>query len=174
MHRAFGQKTKALAATFCSGNEFLDRFIKSEDAFDKSLGKTYVWLNDTGTEIIGYYNIGVGYIDMYDGDDKYKIGGSIHLNFFALNAPYRGKIISKKEDGEALKLSDILFSDFIARVHKIREEYVGFAFVTLAATEEGYSLYKRNYFEDLDADLHFSFKDDEKGCIPMYLALDAE
>ena len=60
------------------------------------------------------------------------------------------------------------------KVYLLREKYIGFSFVTLAATEEGYSLYKRNLFEDLDADLHFSFKDDEKGCKPMYLALDFE
>ena len=39
---------------------------------------------------------------------------------------------------------------------------------------EGYSLYRRNLFEKLDADLHFSLKDDEDDCTPMYLALDYE
>jgi len=38
------------------------------------------------------------------------------------------------------------------KVYLLREKYIGFSFVTLAATEEGYSLYKRNQFEDLDAD----------------------
>ena len=72
------------------------------------------------------------------------------------------------------KISDQLFADFMFKVEEVRNKYLGFSFVTLAATDEGYSLYKRNYFEDLDEDLHFSFKDDEKGCRPMYLALDAE
>ena len=49
------------------------------------------------------------------------------------------------------------------KVYELRAEYIGFSFVTLAATDEGYSLYKRNYFEDLEEGLHFSFKDDEKG-----------
>lgn len=69
---------------------------------------------------------------------------------------------------------DQLFADFMQKVFILREEYIGFSFVTLAATDEGYSLYKRNYFEDLEEDFHFSFKDDEKGCRPMYLALDIE
>ena len=60
------------------------------------------------------------------------------------------------------------------KVYELRENYIGFSFVTLAATDEGYSLYKRNMFEELDDDLHFSLKDDEKGCRPMYLALDYE
>ena len=163
-----------LVKDFVSGNDFLDNFLKSDEALNKGLGKTYVWLNEERTSIIGYYNIGVGYIDMFAGDDKYKVGGSIHLNFFAINMQYRGAGVEIAPDGTIIKFSDLLFSDFISRVYEIRDKYVGFSFVTLAATEEGYSLYKRNYFEDLDADLHFSFKDDEKGCKPMYLALDVE
>ena len=71
-------------------------------------------------------------------------------------------------------MSDRLFADFMRKVYELRAYHIGFSFVTLAATEEGYSLYKRNLFEDLDADLHFSLKDDEKGCRPMYLALDKD
>ena len=163
-----------LAKNFSSGNAFLDEFIKSDDAFNDGIGKTFVWINEKRTEIIGYYNIGVGYIDMYNGDDKYKIGGSIHLNFFALNEKYRGVVIGKRDDGKYVRVSDQLFNDFMQKVFALRQDYIGFSFVTLAATQEGYSLYKRNYFEDLDEDLHFSFKDDEKGCTPMYLALDIE
>ena len=40
-------------------------------------------------------------------------------------------------------------------------------------TDEDQSKYG-NYFEDLDAELHVSFKTDEKGCRPMYMALDIE
>lgn len=163
-----------LAESFSSGNDFLDNFIKSSEALDDGLGKTFVWINEKRTELIGYYNMGVGYIDMYNGDDKYKIGGSIHLNFFALNQKYRGIIIGHTANGQDIRISDQLFGNFMDKVYEIRREYLGFSFVTLAATEEGYSLYKRNYFEDLDEDLHFSFKDDEKGCKPMYLALDSE
>lgn len=170
----FTSDIAGLANGFSSGNDFLDDFIQSTDAFDSGIGKTFVWVNEKRTEIIGYYNIGVGYIDMYNGDNKYKIGGSVHLNFFALNENYRGIVIGKREDGVDIKVSDQLFSDFMQKVFILRKEYIGFSFVTLAATDEGYSLYKRNYFEDLDADLHFSFKDDEKGCRPMYLALDVE
>lgn len=170
---AFTKDTRNLAESFFSGNEFLDQFIKSLDAFNDGIGKTFIWVNDERTEMIGYYNMGVGYIDMYNGDDKYKIGGSIHLNFFALDRKYRG-IISSYDNGQALKISDFLFSDFMGKVFHLRRNYIGFSFVTLAATDEGKSLYERHYFEELDADLHFSFKDDEKGCIPMYLALDEE
>jgi hypothetical protein len=166
------EKMRYLTQSFKSGNDFLDQFLRSDDALNSSIGKTFVWVNEKRNEIIGYYNLGVGYIDMFNGDDKYKIGGSIHLNFFALNAPYRGIKAGTKDND--IKISDRLFADFIQKVYELREKYIGFAFVTLAATDEGYSLYKRNYFEDLEEGLHFSFKDDEKGCRPMYLALDCE
>ena len=170
----FTREVCELADSFSSGNVFLDQFIKSEDAFNASLGKTYVWIDESRTHIIGYYNIGVGYIDMRSGDDKYKIGGSIHLNFFALSEQYRGVVVGATPEDASIKVSDRLFGDFMSKVYELREKYLGFAFVTLAATEEGYSLYKRNYFDELDEELHFSFKDDEKGCTPMYLALDVE
>ena len=91
-----------------------------------------------------------------------------------MSEQYRGVIVGTTPEGTAIKVSDKLFGDFMSKVYELREKYLGFAFVTLAATEEGYSLYKRNYFDDLDEELHFSFKDDEKGCTPMYLALDVE
>ena len=87
---------------------------------------------------------------------------------------HRWRLILTLNYGTVIKFSDRLFTDFMNKVYELREKYIGFSFVTLAATDEGYSLYKRNYFDDLDADLHFSFKDDEEGCKPMYLALDTE
>lgn len=170
----YNKKLVSLAVNFKSGNVFLDAFIRSEDALNDALGKTFVWIDEKREEIIGYYNIGVGYIDMFDGSDKYKIGGSIHLNFFALDEKYRGVVVNEMPDGTKLKISDQLFVDFMLKVYELRTDYVGFAFVTLAATDEGYSLYKRHYFDDLEEGLHFSFKDDEKGCKPMYFALDVE
>ena len=172
--RVYTRNDIALSDGFNSGNEYLDNFIKSEEALDIGIGKTFIWLNNDGDEIIGYYNIGVGYIDSYDGNDKYKVGGSVHLNFFALNGNYHGVVMETREDGRKIKASDELFMNFMERVYELRDKYIGFSFVTLAATEEGYSLYKRNSFEDLDEDLHFSLKDDEDGCRPMYLALDFE
>ena len=170
----FTQNLRMLASKFESGNQFLDNFIKSDDAFDSGLGKTFVWIDEKRTKIIGYYNIGVGYIDTVTEEGKYKIGGSIHLNFFALTNEYRGVIVDVKDDGTKIKVSDQLFADFMSKVYMLREKYLGFSFVTLAATDEGYSLYRRNLFEDLDADLHFSLKEDEDNCRPMYLALDYE
>ena len=125
----FTRDMKRLALRFESGNPFLDNFIKSDEAFE--------WIDEKRTKIIGYYNIGVGYIDTITDDGKYKIGGSIHLNFFALTMQYRGVIVDVKDDGTKIKVSDQLFADFMSKVYLLREQYLGFSFVTLAATDEG-------------------------------------
>ena len=70
----YNENLLELATTFKSGNEFLDQFIQSKESLNDGLGKTFVWIDEKRESIIGYYNIGVGYIDMLDGDDKYKIG----------------------------------------------------------------------------------------------------
>lgn len=102
------------------------------------------------------------------------VSGNSFLDEFIKSLDAFNDSIGKRNDGLDIRISDQLFHDFMQKVFALREKYIGFSFVTLAATQEGYSLYKRNYFEELDAELHFSFKDDEKGCIPMYLALDIE
>ena len=51
---------------------------------------------------------------------------------------------------------------------------LGFSFITLGSSMEGYSLYKRNAFEILEDDMSFSVEEAEKDCILMYLPLDCE
>ena len=50
----------------------------------------------------------------------------------------------------------------------------GFSFITLCSTMEGYHLYYRNGFNELDSDMHFSVEEAEIKCIPMYMAMDLE
>ena len=45
-------------------------------------------------------------------------------------------------------------------------------FVTLNSTKEGYSLYLRNGFENLEEDMHFTADESETECTPMYLCID--
>lgn len=49
---------------------------------------------------------------------------------------------------------------------------MGFSFVTLNSTKEGYPLYKRNDFEDTEEDFVFSIEDSDIACKSMYFALD--
>ena len=92
------------AAGFCSGNDYLDNFLKSTIALNAAYGKTYVWLTEDNKRIIGYYSLGVGYLERVLKDEKsrIKLGGSIHINGFALDKKYHGVYQGVTEDGEKI------------------------------------------------------------------------
>src|SRR5699024_9715836 len=135
--------------------------------------KTYVLVFEDRKTILEYYNLGVGYIEQFVDGTVRKIGGSIHINCFALDETYQGLQIWSP-NGEQIKLSDVLLTDCMQRIADIRQNYLGFTFVTLSYTREGYHLYLRNGFEKLDDDMSFSMEESEEGCIPMYYAIDVE
>ena len=162
-----------LASSFHSGNDYLDRFLRVPDSLDDNIGKTYVLVFEDRKTILGYYNLGVGYIEQFIDGAVRKIGGSIHINCFALDETYQGLQLGSPNGGQ-IKLSDVLLADCMQRISDIRQNHLGFAFVTLSSTREGYHLYLRNGFEKLDDDMNFSMEEAEDGCIPMYYAIDVE
>ena len=74
-----------LAFNFRCVNAVIDSFLKGAQALDPGIGKTFLWLNDKNDRILGFYNIGTGCINYFDGDFMYKMGGSVHINDFALD-----------------------------------------------------------------------------------------
>lgn len=163
-----------LASSFHSGNEYLDQFLRQTDSLNDNFGKTYVFLSEDNKYIIGYYNLGLGYIEEIDYGLRKKIGGAVHINCFALDQRYHGYLQTVTMEGIRINLSDILLSECMERIEEIRQGYVGFSFVTLNSTKEGYSLYVRNGFEKLDDDMHFSAKESDVECVPMYFAFGLE
>lgn len=170
--KEFNASMKELAFLFHSGNPYLDNFLRSEHALDKNIGKTFVFLSNENDSIIGYYNIGTGDVEYDDFGIRKKMGGSIHINSFALDEKYHGLLQTETDEGEIINLSDVLLMDCIDRINAIRDAFVGFTFVTLNSTEEGYNLYKRNDFELLENDMSFSKEDSDVKCFPMYYVID--
>lgn len=170
----FDVSLQRLASNFKSGNNYMDNFLQCSQSLDDSWGKTYIFTPKDRSKIVGYYNIGVGYIDTYQDGIFEKIGGSIHINNFALDKNYQGYEIASFSKDEKIFLSDILLQHCFHTIQKIRDHYLGFSFITLSSTKEGYNLYKRNGFEELENDMHFSISESDVECIPMYLALDIE
>ena len=160
-----------LASNFSCGNTYIDSFLKSPQALDYGFGKTYIWLDESNSHIIGFYNISVGCIDQCDDGCRYKIGGSLHINEFALDTRYQGKCVSERLD---IRLSDLLLQDCRDRANYLRGHHVGFSFITLQSTNEGHGLYSRNGFEDIEEDMTVSSIPEEENCRPMYLPLDLE
>ena len=164
------RKIQRIASTFDCGNEGINNFIVSEEALNEKHGKTFVWLTSDLNEIVGYYNIGTGSINVIDDDNKwYKDGGSIHLNYFALDNKYHGG----KYKGEhiQIKLSEILLYDFINRAKNIRKKYVGFKYLTLCSTPSAMHLYSDNGFAELKTNIGFYTDLYEIDCKQMYKAI---
>lgn len=159
-----------LASNFKCGNDNIDDFLKTSKALDNGIGITYVWLSEDEDKILGYYNFTTGSLDTIDSDLRIKSGGAIHLNEFAMDISCHG--ISVQD----VNMSDLLLYDFISRATFIRDNYVGYSFITLRSTSQGYNLYKRHDFEDVEEDMDFSptmGKDSDGGSM-MYLPLGIE
>ena len=147
-------------------NEALNAFLRSYDAIDPLLGKTYVIIS--GDSIFGYYNISTGDIEDENG---FCMGGSIYINYLALDKEYHHIMY---DENERLYASDFLLGDCFNRVMYLQGNYIGFTFITLSSTDEGYELYKRNGFEELEEDMKFSKNIGEKTCKSMYWAIPME
>lgn len=159
---------KELSMTFNSGNIYLDNFIKDSKSLDSNIGTTYIYLNSVKSEIIAYFNIGTGSLIDKSSVDSMKMGGSVHLNCFALDEKYQGLKVAS--EGILCKLSDYLLFKCIDVIKKIKK-HVGFSFITLYSTKQGYNLYKRIGFEELETDMELPFDSSEVKCKPMYLPL---
>lgn len=151
-----------LSQSFDCGNSALTAFLKSHEALDNFFGITYVILSDSG--IIGYYNISTGHIE---DETHIRMGGTVYINCLAIDIKYQ-----KKKFMDSY-YSDVLLNDCLKRIEDLRNK-VGFAFVTLSSTDEGYHLYDRNGFCQLEDDMKIAKNNGEDTCIPMYLPLDYE
>lgn len=136
---------------FDCGNDRLNQFFNGPEVLDEGIGKTYVFLSDDGSELLGYYNITTGMIGESE-NPMIRMGGSIHINCFALDNRYHGLLQGEDKNGNSIKLSDIFFTQCMKTIFDLRKK-VGFSFITLSSTEEGYSLYQRADFEELDSDM---------------------
>ena len=152
---------------FSCGNYVIDNFIKSSEALDHSQGITYVML--AGNEAVGFYNITTGRVDreeMINGQNYYwPMGGSIHINYFAIDQNYQRR---KIDDKSGCYLSDYMLEDCEQRILELRES-VGFAFITLYSTERGYYFYhNRNEYENFEEDMSIIQNESDVGCIKLY------
>lgn len=143
----YNSKYKKALKLFSSGNSYIDTFVKNTDVNNDALGKTYIWYDRQNKLIIGYYNITAGSLAQVQDGRSVKIGGSIHINEFAIDMKFQKKGL-------------LIF--------------VGFEFVTLFATLQGEKLYKRFGFETIEDEMLLFPGEGEEKCQPMYLPLDIE
>ena len=170
--RPYTPALQKLAAKFDCGNSYLNQFLRSPDALDAGVGKTFVFLTEHAESIVGYYNLSCGSLDEIEGDVRYKIGGTIHIGYFAIDEKFQHQLQATTPNGIHLYWGDVLLEECLSRIEAIRSQQVGVSFVTLASSEAGERLYRHHDFEDLDADITFSPSHGEDKCICLYLPLD--
>ena len=169
-----------LAQSFdCGGPLVFNSFLRDEKALDPAFGKTFVLLTEDVRSIIGYYNICAGEMVMCNEYGALRCGGAVYINYLAVDKRYRGRVAVAGGAGSAeLRWSDILLGDCLDRISRIRDECIGFSFVTLSSTKDGFDLYRNRFkFELIDEADDISFYDPDKdssGGIKMYLPLDYE
>lgn len=161
-----------LADKFDCGNSYLNQFLRSSDALDPGIGKTYVFLSENDESIVGYYNISCGSLDQIEDGIRYKIGGSIHIGYFAIDEKFQHQLQATTPNGIHLYWGDVLLEECLSRIEAIRATQVGVSFVTLASSAAGERLYRHHDFDDLDDDITFSPVHGEDKCICLYLPLD--
>lgn len=150
-------------------NVVIDNFLKSPDAFNPCIGKTYVLLSSDGQEIVGFYNINTSCL-LQEIDSQYiKIGSSVHISYFAIDEKYHGW--KQVVDNQEYNISDLLLTDCIERIALLQDR-IGFSFITLNSTQAGCSLYKRNDFEEIEEDMFLPSPKEEKNCIAMYYPME--
>lgn len=163
-----------LSEKFNSGHTFINQFLQNSDqSLDTNFGKTYVLLSRNSHRIIGYYNLGVGAINYLDGTLNLRMGGAITINYFALDKKYQKHTILKNKDS-TIYLSDMLLDDCIKRIRYIATNYVGATFITLNSNEEGYHLYTRNGFMELENDMYITKKTYDYKCTSLYLCIEED
>ena len=151
--RPYTPALQKLAAKFDCGNSYLNQFLRSPDALDAGVGKTFVFLTENAESIVGYYNLSCGSLDEIEGDVRYKIGGTIHIGYFAIDEKFQHQLQTTTPNGIHLYWGDVLLEECLSRIEAIRSQQVGVSFVTLASSEAGERLYRHHDFEDVDAKL---------------------
>lgn len=168
----YNSKYKKALKLFSSGNSYIDTFVKNTDVNNDALGKTYIWYDRQNKLIIGYYNITAGSLAQVQDGRSVKIGGSIHINEFAIDMKFQKKGLLI--DDTYFGFSSFLLDDCLQRIEYIRKSFVGFEFVTLFAALQGEKLYKRFGFETIEDEMLLFPGEGEEKCQPMYLPLDIE
>ena len=123
--RPYTPALQKLAAKFDCGNSYLNQFLRSPDALDAGVGKTFVFLTENAESIVGYYNLSCGSLDEIEGDVRYKIGGTIHIGYFAIDEKFQHQLQATTPNGIHLYWGDVLLEECLSRIEAIRSQQVG-------------------------------------------------
>lgn len=108
----YTNELRPLSFKFSSGNIAIDNFLSSDDALDRTIGITYVLLDEERTRIIGYFNISVSRIDeirLQNGEATYHpLGGAAKINYLAVDSEFQHQLLYQTNNGDK-NISEIIY-----------------------------------------------------------------
>lgn len=152
-----------LIEEFSCGLEELDKKLIQMKENDE--GTTFVFLDETNGQIIGYCTYcASGLKKAYENDSiTYP---AAEIKYFAIDKTYQHK--SYDDD---FKFSDLMLCEVLKKLIEISEEAISFDYILLYSVPEAVNFYKRNGFYEFT---EFMKKDSYNyidGCIPMFFTL---
>ncbi|CAN5727680.1 GNAT family N-acetyltransferase [soil metagenome] len=125
-------------------NEFLKKFARQNDK--RSLGKTFVLIEEGKTEVLGYYTLSSGSVTFDEVPEN--------LPRYPIPVAHIGRLaVDKKTKGQGL--GELLLVDALQKISKIAEQMGIFAVEVYALNESAGKFYlKYGFTELLDDTLH--------------------
>ena len=81
-----------------------------------------MFLTENAESIVGYYNLSCGSRDEIEGDVRYKIGGTIHIGYFAIDEKFQHQLQATTPNGIHLYWGDVLLEECLSRIEAIRSQ----------------------------------------------------
>lgn len=159
------EPNKNIIDNFSCGNIIIDNYINSENKNSFFNGVNYI-LYDDNKNVIGFFNLIASELIGYSQGIQYPMGGSITIQYFAIDKKYQHKKINNK-----FSYGDYLMQKCEDVIRNIYNK-VGFSFVLINSTEDGYSFYKRNGYEEFEQDMYSISDEADKKCYKLYKTIE--
>lgn len=158
-------KYKKLIENFDCGNLSVNSFLKS-NSFSDLDSTTYLWISEDEKDLIGFYSLSVGQINLDCLSISSYLGGTIKILYFAINYKYQ-----HKKDEEGFSFGDWLLYDCEERIRELHK-LIGFSFIMICSTEQGYHFYLKNDYEEFESDMTTLVYESDKKCYKLYKSIE--
>lgn len=146
----------------CGSPELDKKLLQMKDNDD---GTTFVFLDETNGQIIGYCTYcASGLKKSYENDSVTYPAAEI--KYFAIDKTYQHKAYD-----EDFNFSDLMLCEVMRRLIEISENSISFDYILLYSVPDAVSFYKRNGFYEFTEFMEHDSYNYINGCIPMFFPL---
>ncbi|MDE6133628.1 MAG: hypothetical protein K2G04_09710 [Oscillospiraceae bacterium] len=157
-----------LLNSFSCGNDGIDEYITVK-GYSDLMAVTKMILNSENNEVICVYSLCCSSFIMGCSNGKYHPYPAVEIKIFAVNKKYQNMRYS--DDPNEACLSNFILNRIIGEIFDFTDNVCGANIILLYSTDEGYSFYKKNGFNDF---VELAIPSSDKfvdGCHPMFMAI---